>query len=85
MLFPPILASLLLLASPDVPVVSCAAVGLAVAVILTAVVSSLGSLLWLKSQLLLLSPLLASAEFSSATDVSNVSAVSLLLASQLLL
>ncbi len=49
---------MLLLASPDVPFVSCAAVGLAVAVILNAVVSSLGSLLWLKSQLLLLSPLL---------------------------
>ncbi len=40
MLFPQILASLLLFVSSDVPVVSCAAVGPAVAVILTAFVSS---------------------------------------------
>jgi hypothetical protein len=74
MLFPAILASLFLLASPDGPVASCAAVGLAFAVILTAVVSSLGSLLWLKSQQLLPSQLLAIADFSSATDVTNCAA-----------
>jgi hypothetical protein len=49
--FPESLASLLLLVSPNVPVVACLAVGPAVAFIFRAVFSSLAALLWQESLL----------------------------------
>jgi hypothetical protein len=54
LMFPQVLGIPLLLASPDFPVLSCAAAGPpAVAFFLTPVILSLQSLLWLKSLLLL--------------------------------
>jgi hypothetical protein len=65
--FPPFLVSMLLLASSDVSDVSCAAVGHAVAVFITAVISPMETHLTRVS---------AVAAFPTATDVSSAAGVS---------